>query len=61
MTDAAPREPPGPRAAFWRRRMTPRVWGGVVMAGIATYLVLPPNEGCACGTPGGYRGELKSE
>ena len=61
MTDATPRDPPSPRAGFWRRKMTLRAWGGVVAAGITIYLVLPPSEGCACGTPAGYRSALKSE
>jgi hypothetical protein len=61
MTSSTPFDSPRADAGFWRRRLSPRAWGGLLLAGITVYLILPPSEGCACGTPRGYRALLKSE
>jgi hypothetical protein len=61
MSTSSPLFPRTGKTGFWRRKLTARAWGGLIMTGIAVYLVLPPSEGCACGTPRGYRSMLKAQ
>lgn len=59
MDDPTPQH--GPRTPWWNRKLGVRTWATLAATGVMAYLLLPPSEGCACGTPHTYRALLKNE